>query len=452
MRDLCGGDRERSDARYLDYGHIGPTYAALNQTDALGQALDEEAELLRSADDATYDEGRQPHKRWMHNIAGPLTPTQRAERAAEMAQARRCLDAERLENVDLETGEILWDFADSMVAAHNRKRYRRRLRHGRIFSPISGTEIRRPPADTPKCPQPLFELVAFTDGEAVVHALRCKRWSCPSCGRGKRAEALKLMHAGMSDRGIRIPLRFVTVTFRTEAELQRDRESSCYVTSVWSRIVGDFRRMYGRETLEYSRVIEYTKRGRPHIHALTKGHYMPKCGDDARRRHGLATSETTGADPVCLCAGSGYVCDLDDCPDARLHRHPCIQAVAWSYGAGFIDVRRARDNPAALVEMAKYLAKVSGDGRYPKYARRLSTSRRWSEATLGSIHQAYMDRLAANHPKPADMPEIADRRLVPYTFDRTVPPYPDGGKDPPGMIGFVVHHPGGPRIPIPYPW
>lgn len=202
----------------------------------------------------------------------------------------------------------------------------------------------------------------------------CKRWGCSHCGTGKRAEAAKLMHAGARHglaRDTRQPLRFVTITYGRDRDMRFDRAADVHQSSEdWRRLVQLFRRQ-GR-TMEYARVLERTRRGRIHIHAITWGDWIPKCTNKGRRARGLPTGP-----------GSGSPCY---CPAER----PCIQAMAWSAGFGWVEVRAIRSGASAVAYTAKYLGKQT-TADWPRYARRMSYSRRFADGlTLGAIHQGWV--------------------------------------------------------------
>lgn len=199
----------------------------------------------------------------------------------------------------------------------------------------------------------------------------CKRWRCSHCGTGKRAEAAKFMHAGAAH-GLALlpnqPLRFVTITYGRDRDMRFDRRADVRQSSEdWRRLVQMFRR-HGR-TMEYARVLERTKRGRIHIHAITWGDWIPKCTTAGRRNRGLPLK------------GSPCYCTPE---------RPCIQRMAWAAGFGWVDVKAIRSGGAAVAYVAKYLGKQTA-GDWPRYARRMSYSRAFADGlTLGAVHAQWV--------------------------------------------------------------
>lgn len=264
----------------------------------------------------------------------------------------------------------------------------------------------------------------------------CKRWACEHCGKGKRAEALKLIRA-VARTGIknypRQPLRFITLTRpRDKPNHLGDREDCAGASADVRELVRAWRRSRGGgpgHDLEYVRVLERTKRGRIHVHLLTWGHYVAKCTDKGRRSRGLPTGR-----------GSGSPCY---CTPAR----PCIQRLAWAHGWGYVDVRAVRSPRAAAAYIAKYLGKQSTDD-WPRHARRLSYSRRASGGlTLAAVHAAWVAEVTARLGGPDPWPRVW--RAVPVArvlpLDRAPPlPHPLGPMT--GRISNVT----GRSIPTPF--
>lgn len=245
------------------------------------------------------------------------------------------------------------------------------------------------------CPRPIWMRKLYGDDTASPPIpMACKQWGCPVCGRGRLIEAVKHITDGFRPGEI---TRFVTLTFPLSAGLRADRSSCRTANMITRRIVQDIRRNYG--DVQYAKVLETTKRGRIHIHMLTRGRYLPKCTDAGRRRHGLAFGAGSGS--PCYCSGGDLWCPDADCRDAAAHVRPCIQAIAHRHGAGWVDIRKVANASAASGYLAKYLAKATRVIRWPKYVRRYSASRRWSERTLGQIHAEHIaDVIRAGHVTP----------------------------------------------------
>lgn len=267
--------------------------------------------------------------------------------------------------------------------------------------------------DSTRCPTPVY-LAWIEDTGAGVTASPCKRWACEHCGKGRRAEALKLIRH-VADTGLawdpRQPLRFVTLTrpMTTPADIHNPDD--------WQRASVDLaemvkaaRRWWSRpdaaHKLEYVRVTESTRRGRIHLHLITWGHWVPKCTDRGRRRAGLPTGP-----------GSGSPCY---CPETR----PCIQRLAHRHGWGWVEIRRIRSPKQAASYLAKYLGKQTAHD-WPRHVRRLSYSRHASGgATLGNIHAAWVADVRRRLADPAR--PVRETRdwigVVPRPLPRPRPP------------------------------
>jgi len=282
--------------------------------------------------------------------------------------------------------------------------------------------------ETTRCPNPVYlEYIAPGGDPALgVLATPCKRWACDHCGKGKRAEALKLArHVADTGRDWdpRQPLRFVTLTrpMATPADIH-DSDDWKRASADLSELVKAGRRRWSRpgatHKLEYLRVTESTKRGRIHLHLITWGHWVPKCTDKGRRARGLPTGKGSGS--PCYCchhhrppaltrSGGCAVCETP---------RPCIQRLAHRHGWGWVEVRRIRSPKQAAVYVAKYLGKQAAED-WPRHVRRLSYSRHAAGgATLGKIHAAWV---AEVHRRMADPSHNDAGRVIDRTFIGIVP-------------------------------
>jgi hypothetical protein len=158
------------------------------------------------------------------------------------------------------------------------------------------------------------------------------------------------------------------------------------------------RRTYG--PLDYYAVKEHTKRGRLHLHALATGTYLPKC----RRTlpggciHGCAPCPAGG----CHRAGGCLAVPT---------RRPCIQALAWRVGLGFVDVRMVHGEGAGAARyVGKYLGKQHIGQPWPRYSRRCSYSRNLAPGvTIGRLSAEWSERsyrlgVEAGHIRPPTHP------------------------------------------------
>lgn len=271
------------------------------------------------------------------------------------------------------------------------------------------------------CTRPVWQRKIYDDGTmSAAIPIPCKQWGCERCGKGRLIETIKHISDGFRPGEI---TRFITITFPLEQDLFADPASCRRVNLITRRIVQEIRRTYG--WLEYAKVLETTKRRRLHVHALTRGRYLPKCSDAGRRRHGLPTGPGSGS--PCYCAGAALydMCTDADCPDHARHARPCVQAIAHKHGAGWIDIRKVTNEAAARGYLAKYLAKSSRVIRWPKYVRRYSASRQWSARTLGQIHADHIaEVIRSGH-------ITADDRVVVAWLQCEAPCYTFAGADAP---------------------
>jgi len=205
-------------------------------------------------------------------------------------------------------------------------------------------------------------------------ATNCKRLSCSACGRRRRAEILKHIRAGVATDD---PARFLTFTYPSHADRGATADGIAAANQDFRYLIQEMRRR--GLVIEYAKVIEFTERGRIHLHALTRGSFLPKCNNAGRVKRGISTGAGSGS--PCYCSAAA----------------PCIQSLAWSAGFGFVDVRRVHNPEAAAAYIAKYLTKSCADTRWPKYARRYTTSKRWAKITLAGIHRQWVEQLRARH-------------------------------------------------------
>ena len=95
--------------------------------------------------------------------------------------------------------------------------------------------------------------------------IRCRRWSCPVCGRRKIGHYAKRVEAAE-------PNRFLTLTVSTK--LWKDpREAYDETRRQCSPLFTLLRKEFG--SIEYFRVLEVTKKGWPHYHYLIRSDYLP---------------------------------------------------------------------------------------------------------------------------------------------------------------------------------
>lgn len=215
-------------------------------------------------------------------------------------------------------------------------------------------------------------------GEACRHLdvvrVRCKSWRCEGCGRWLRQLHGQLIAAGYAAHPGQV-WRFLTMTWETDTGALVTEAADCANTSrIFRRWVQAVRRTYG--PLDYYVVKESTKRGRLHLHALATGTYLPKC------RRSLPGVCVLG----CVNCRRGACHRPGGCHQGAGGRRPCIQALAWRVGAGYIDVRMVRDARHATAYIGKYQGKQHIGRPWPRHSRRCSYSRRLAPGvTIGRL-------------------------------------------------------------------
>lgn len=169
-----------------------------------------------------------------------------------------------------------------------------------------------------------FSLVGIEGVRCGVYPMRCKKWSCPTCGQRKVKATLARTRAGMSLG----PCRFFTLT----SPGNEDAETSyAEFPARFKRFRMRLERRFGR--IEYLAVVERQKRGAAHVHVVYRGPFIPQ---------------------------------------------QWLSRVAAECGFGRIaDIRRS--NPQLMRYLAKYLTKELGDrtAAPPRYFRRVRWSRGW---------------------------------------------------------------------------
>lgn len=261
----------------------------------------------------------------------------------------------------------------------------------------------------------------------------CGRWGCEGCGPKRRIEALKYIEAGVAEAKTQRPndpVRLLTVTFPSERELflvnaDDIREANADV----GRFIESIRRKLGLE-FEYVKVIEPTKRGRIHVHMISWGDRLPKCTPRKARRRG----HTGRASYRCYCTKEA----------------PCVQRLAHYHGLGFVDVRAAWKSRQVVRYVAKYLTKAMRHTQWPRYARRMSASRKFAPTTLGEIHRAWIEHVLAQlDGELLDRPTVLHWEVVPLISRPRLPPVASY-RSPPEPDDVILDHSTGVILPVPF--
>ncbi len=200
-----------------------------------------------------------------------------------------------------------------------------------------------------QCPNSHFPTFAWSDKTDRAYEIACGRWDCSFCGWRKRCAVSFLIAAGIREavkNGERV--RFMTLTDGSAGAMTvRD------LYTAWNRLRTALRAT--DELNQYAAVVETTKVGALHLHAITTGEYIPQ-----DRLSRLASQ-----------AGFGEICDIravrTDRPDAD---------------------RRSADYVAK--QLAGYVAKAKTTALASKTAvrrRPFRTSREWFPETLRDVER-----------------------------------------------------------------
>ena len=100
--------------------------------------------------------------------------------------------------------------------------------------------------------------------KAVIIPMMCKSWGCETCGPRKRAALIARIEAGKPERAMTLTCpvgKFPTPVLAAMA-----------MKAAWRKLVMKIRKVWG--PFEYALVWELTKKGVPHVHAVTRGGYI----------------------------------------------------------------------------------------------------------------------------------------------------------------------------------
>ena len=112
-----------------------------------------------------------------------------------------------------------------------------------------------------------FSLIGVSGKEVRIYPLRCKRWSCPTCGRKKTRATIARVKAGMALG----TCRFLTLTSPAG---ECPDESYARFPARWKRMHMRLERRFGR--IQYVAVVEPQKRGAAHVHVVYRGPFIPQ--------------------------------------------------------------------------------------------------------------------------------------------------------------------------------
>jgi hypothetical protein len=113
-----------------------------------------------------------------------------------------------------------------------------------------------------------MSLVGVTGTSAEIHALRCKRWVCPTCGPRKVRATIARVRKGMATGGT---VRFFTLTSPGTEDGPTSYEE---LPHRWKVFILRVTRRFGH--IEYLAVVEPQRRGAAHLHVVYRGPYIPQ--------------------------------------------------------------------------------------------------------------------------------------------------------------------------------
>jgi len=117
----------------------------------------------------------------------------------------------------------------------------------------------------PTCGRGIITAIDRATGEIQLRPVRCHKWACPKCAPLRLREAQHQARAGHPERHIVLTLAPVP-NFGLPDYLRKIRRA-------FTTLVQRLRREFGH--FEYMMAFELQENGRPHIHALTRGTYIP---------------------------------------------------------------------------------------------------------------------------------------------------------------------------------
>ena len=111
------------------------------------------------------------------------------------------------------------------------------------------------------CPTPRKgSLVAHYADAQIVGPLSCKKWSCPTCG----ARNARILRRRIET----VPFnRFITLTVKPNPA-HTPAEAAAKIRADWVRCRKRLLREWGLPKVPFVAVLEWTKRGAPHLHIL----------------------------------------------------------------------------------------------------------------------------------------------------------------------------------------
>lgn len=145
-----------------------------------------------------------------------------------------------------------------------------------------------------------FSAFKRTQRNIYVHSLYCGCWDCQVCHERNRRRVYRTIRQGN-------PTAFLTLTLRDVDAFAQDKPGK-WLARAFRHLVKRIRRRYPDCEVEYAWVMEATKRGVPHLHAVLRAPFIPQSWLSEQ------WAELTGARVVHIRAvdnagnGAKYVC------------------------------------------------------------------------------------------------------------------------------------------------
>jgi hypothetical protein len=194
-------------------------------------------------------------------------------------------------------------------------------------------------------------------GYVVLSRIHCKMWGCPACGPQNAVNWRAFLLSRFNKDFGHEKWCFVTITANKWAHRRGALDTLKNLQDAWKRLYDHLLRRYGAKNMQYVRVFEQHKSGRYHMHFLMNF-------GEAYDAHNFVIKD-----------------DLDE------FRHPeCkwLSSVMRKLRAGWrVHIRRVWEEETRTANVGlvvgyivKYVGKQLVDLEFPKYQRRIQTSRK----------------------------------------------------------------------------
>lgn len=100
-----------------------------------------------------------------------------------------------------------------------------------------------------------------------VHKLWCRSWSCDDCAPMRRWGVIKLADEGKGE-------RLITLTMRPRDGFTADQDAR-FMAKSWAQLLRWMKARHGGQRVQCLRIFEAHKSGRPHLHVIHRGDFVP---------------------------------------------------------------------------------------------------------------------------------------------------------------------------------